>query len=197
MIYRYQHWNCAMMHDIVLVHGQYKSGSRFGGTAHPCHVNGFHISSIYFYFPCRKIVWLAGAMRDTVSPPQLLEKTPSMYNIWHTVLKMSPTYSFMVHLHIAIDIMVCAPLYDNWPVYVVHTFSLWMETLEFIMCISLQEIVQRNDSKCIIKQKWMDGTFSNIDSYQKLPRKAMCPLSAESWGEILEAELARETRRRT
>ncbi|XP_077138670.1 F-box only protein 48 [Ranitomeya variabilis] len=59
-----------------------------------------------------------------------------------------------------------------------------------------QEIVQRN-YKSVIKQKWMDGTFSNIDSYEKLPPKTMCPLRAESWGEILEAELARETKRST
>ncbi|XP_075194173.1 F-box only protein 48 [Anomaloglossus baeobatrachus] len=60
-----------------------------------------------------------------------------------------------------------------------------------------QEIVQRNYSKCVIKRKWMDGTFSNIESYEKLPPKTMCPLSAASWGEMLEAELTRETKKST
>ncbi|XP_075123491.1 F-box only protein 48 [Leptodactylus fuscus] len=59
-----------------------------------------------------------------------------------------------------------------------------------------QETVQINYRRCIIKQKWKDGDFSNIHSYEKLPEETMCPLSVESWGEILDAELTRETQRR-
>ncbi|XP_040286113.1 F-box only protein 48 [Bufo bufo] len=60
-----------------------------------------------------------------------------------------------------------------------------------------QETVRINYKKCIIKQKWKDGVFSNIDSYEKLPPQTMCLLSVESWGEILDAELSRETQRHT
>ncbi|XP_071995585.1 F-box only protein 48 [Engystomops pustulosus] len=58
-----------------------------------------------------------------------------------------------------------------------------------------QKIMKMNYRKCIIKQKWIGGEFSDIDSYEKLPPNSMCQLSAESWGEILEAELTRETKR--
>ncbi|XP_073528965.1 F-box only protein 48 [Phyllobates terribilis] len=60
----------------------------------------------------------------------------------------------------------------------------------------LTEIVLRN-FKSVSKKKWMNGSFTNTDPYEKQPPKTMCPLRAESWGEILEAELARETKRST
>nr|DBA27077.1 TPA: hypothetical protein GDO54_011256 [Pyxicephalus adspersus] len=57
-----------------------------------------------------------------------------------------------------------------------------------------KETLQRNYSKCVIKQQWLDGKFSKISSYSELPHYSMCPLSVTSWEEIMEAEFRRETR---
>uniref|UniRef100_A0A8C5PBX7 F-box domain-containing protein n=1 Tax=Leptobrachium leishanense TaxID=445787 RepID=A0A8C5PBX7_9ANUR len=47
-------------------------------------------------------------------------------------------------------------------------------------------------SKCNqVKEAWKSGKFSNIQSYSELPEMSMHPLSAEDWGEILDAELER------
>ncbi|XP_063775467.1 F-box only protein 48 [Pseudophryne corroboree] len=59
----------------------------------------------------------------------------------------------------------------------------------------LMETLRRNYSKSMIKQQWLEGRLSNIASYSELPTTNMCPMSASSWGDILDAELTRDKQR--
>ncbi|XP_051020851.1 F-box only protein 48 [Acomys russatus] len=54
-------------------------------------------------------------------------------------------------------------------------------------------ILLRNYQKSRVKHEWLSGRYSNIRSPVSLPEKAMCPMDADTWGEILDAELERET----
>ncbi|ELW64085.1 F-box only protein 48 [Tupaia chinensis] len=51
--------------------------------------------------------------------------------------------------------------------------------------------LQRNYQKSKVKSEWLSGRYSNICSPINLPEKNMCPMDAETWGEILDAELER------
>lgn len=55
-----------------------------------------------------------------------------------------------------------------------------------------QETFLRNYQKSKVKREWLSGRYSNIRSPENLPEKSMCPMDADTWGEILEAELKRE-----
>lgn len=54
-----------------------------------------------------------------------------------------------------------------------------------------QDILRRNYQKSKVKLEWLSGRYSNISSPINLPEKIMYPMDAETWGEILEAELKR------
>ncbi|XP_036903975.1 F-box only protein 48 [Sturnira hondurensis] len=56
---------------------------------------------------------------------------------------------------------------------------------------SWRDILLRNYQKSKVKLEWLSGRYSNICSPVDLPEKIMCPMDAETWGEILEAELKR------
>ncbi|MBN3309117.1 FBX48 protein, partial [Amia calva] len=56
---------------------------------------------------------------------------------------------------------------------------------------SWKVILERNYRKGYVKKAWLCGSYSNIHSSDELPEKSMYPLDAETWGEILEAELER------
>ncbi|KAJ7341607.1 hypothetical protein JRQ81_005913 [Phrynocephalus forsythii] len=51
----------------------------------------------------------------------------------------------------------------------------------------------RNYWKSKVKHEWLSGKYSNIHSRSGLPEKSMYPMDADTWGEILEAELERKT----
>ncbi|XP_055479796.1 F-box only protein 48 [Psammomys obesus] len=55
-----------------------------------------------------------------------------------------------------------------------------------------REILLRNYQKSRVKHEWLSGRYSNIRSPISLPERAMCPMDADTWGEILDAELERE-----
>nr|XP_020666976.1 F-box only protein 48 [Pogona vitticeps] len=50
----------------------------------------------------------------------------------------------------------------------------------------------RNYWKSKVKYEWLSGKYSNIHSCSGLPEKSMYPMDADTWGEILEAELERK-----
>ncbi|XP_045436798.1 uncharacterized protein LOC118717769 isoform X2 [Pipistrellus kuhlii] len=52
-----------------------------------------------------------------------------------------------------------------------------------------QDILLRNYKKSQVKHGWLSGRFSNIDLPTLLSKTTMCQMDAETWGEILEAEL--------
>ncbi|XP_054442923.1 F-box only protein 48 [Pteronotus mesoamericanus] len=56
---------------------------------------------------------------------------------------------------------------------------------------SWRDILLRNYQKSKVKLEWLSGRYSNICSPVGLPEKIMYPMDAETWGEILEAELKR------
>lgn len=56
---------------------------------------------------------------------------------------------------------------------------------------SWRDILLRNYQKSRVKLGWLSGRYSNICSPISLPETIMCPMDAETWGEILEAELKR------
>ncbi|XP_042539023.1 F-box only protein 48 [Dipodomys spectabilis] len=49
----------------------------------------------------------------------------------------------------------------------------------------------RNYQKSKVKHEWLSGRYSNISSSFSLPETIMYPMDADTWGEILEAELER------
>ncbi|KYO23703.1 F-box only protein 48 [Alligator mississippiensis] len=49
----------------------------------------------------------------------------------------------------------------------------------------------RNYWKSKVKQEWLNGKYSNIQSSSSLPETSMYPMDADTWGEILKAELER------
>ncbi|KAJ8365915.1 hypothetical protein SKAU_G00147460 [Synaphobranchus kaupii] len=51
--------------------------------------------------------------------------------------------------------------------------------------------LERNYRKGYVKREWLRGRFSVIRSAEEMPDQSMCPLDAETWGEILQAELER------
>ncbi|XP_017377586.1 F-box only protein 48 [Cebus imitator] len=56
---------------------------------------------------------------------------------------------------------------------------------------SWRVILLRNYQKSKVKHEWLSGRYSNICSSISLPEKIMYPMDADTWGEILEAELER------
>lgn len=56
---------------------------------------------------------------------------------------------------------------------------------------SWRVILLRNYQKSKVKHEWLSGRYSNISSPVSLPEKIMYPMDADTWGEILEAELER------
>ncbi|XP_078086502.1 F-box only protein 48 [Mustelus asterias] len=51
--------------------------------------------------------------------------------------------------------------------------------------------LMRNYKKSNIKRAWLDGQYSYIRSSTELRHNSMCEMDADTWGEILEAELER------
>uniref|UniRef100_A0A8D0CHG3 F-box protein 48 n=2 Tax=Scleropages formosus TaxID=113540 RepID=A0A8D0CHG3_SCLFO len=49
----------------------------------------------------------------------------------------------------------------------------------------------RNYHKGCVKKQWLCGRYSNIRCAEELLDRSMCDLDAETWGEILEAEMER------
>lgn len=61
-----------------------------------------------------------------------------------------------------------------------------------LSCLFFHQItLLRNYWKSKVKQEWLSGKYSNIPSRNSLPEKSMYPMDADTWGEILEAELER------
>lgn len=56
---------------------------------------------------------------------------------------------------------------------------------------SPQITLLRNYWKSKVKREWLSGKYSNVPSQSSLPEKSMYPMDADTWGEILEAELER------
>ncbi|CAO2640703.1 F-box only protein 48 [Lemmus lemmus] len=54
-----------------------------------------------------------------------------------------------------------------------------------------REILLRNYLKSKVKHAWLRGRYSNIRSPVNLPEGFICPMDADTWGEILDAELER------
>lgn len=49
----------------------------------------------------------------------------------------------------------------------------------------------RNYTRSCVKRDWLRGRYSHVRSANELSGRRMTPLDAESWGEILQAELDR------
>ncbi|XP_036190187.1 F-box only protein 48-like [Myotis myotis] len=54
-----------------------------------------------------------------------------------------------------------------------------------------QDTLLRNYQKSQVKHGWLSGKFSNINLPTLLSETTMCPMDAETWGEILDSELSR------
>ncbi|XP_048208604.1 F-box only protein 48 [Perognathus longimembris pacificus] len=92
----------------------------------------------------------------------------------------------------------------NWNDTIHNSDSLWKPH-----CLSLRTVCQReidddlqsgyswrvtllrNYQKSKVKHQWLSGRYSNISSSFSLPETIMYPMDADTWGEILEAELER------
>ncbi|XP_075452200.1 F-box only protein 48 [Ascaphus truei] len=57
---------------------------------------------------------------------------------------------------------------------------------------SWKKTFQINYGKKKVKEAWLRGEYSNIDSFSKLPEHSMCPMGAACWEEIVDAELKRK-----
>nr|XP_057940699.1 F-box only protein 48 [Doryrhamphus excisus] len=57
--------------------------------------------------------------------------------------------------------------------------------------LSWKVVLVRNYTRSCLKRDWLIGRYSNIMSADELRDSKMVPLDAETWGEILQAELDR------
>ncbi|XP_008276554.1 F-box only protein 48 [Stegastes partitus] len=57
--------------------------------------------------------------------------------------------------------------------------------------LSWKVTLVRNYSRSCLKSDWLRGRFSRLRSADELSGRTMTPLDAETWGEILQAELDR------
>lgn len=57
----------------------------------------------------------------------------------------------------------------------------------------LQVTLVRNYIRSCLKRDWLRGRYSHVSSAEELSGRKMTPLDAETWGEILQAELDRWT----
>lgn len=54
-----------------------------------------------------------------------------------------------------------------------------------------QVTLGRNYTRSCVKADWLTGRYSGVRSADELLGRTMVPLDAETWGEILQAELDR------
>ncbi|XP_018540368.1 F-box only protein 48 [Lates calcarifer] len=57
--------------------------------------------------------------------------------------------------------------------------------------LSWKVTLVRNYTRSCLKRDWLRGRFSDVRSAEELTGRRMTPLDAETWGEILQAELDR------
>uniref|UniRef100_A0A3Q3SMW9 F-box protein 48 n=1 Tax=Mastacembelus armatus TaxID=205130 RepID=A0A3Q3SMW9_9TELE len=57
--------------------------------------------------------------------------------------------------------------------------------------LSWKVTLVRNYTRSCLKRDWLRGRFSRVSSAEELSGRRMVPLDAETWGEILQAELDR------
>ncbi|CAK6981492.1 F-box only protein 48 [Scomber scombrus] len=57
--------------------------------------------------------------------------------------------------------------------------------------LSWKVTLVRNYSRSCVKRDWLRGRYSHVSSAEELMGRKMVPLDAETWGEILQAELDR------
>ncbi|XP_053274564.1 F-box only protein 48 [Pleuronectes platessa] len=57
--------------------------------------------------------------------------------------------------------------------------------------LSWKVTLVRNYTRSCLKSDWLRGRYSHVRSAEELSGRRMTPLDAETWGEILEAELDR------
>lgn len=92
----------------------------------------------------------------------------------------------------------------SWNYTIENTDTLWKPHCLAVRAVCKREIdddlksgytcrvtLLRNYQKSKVKLEWLSGRYSNICSSVSLPEKIMYPMDAETWGEILEAELKR------
>ncbi|XP_060268014.1 F-box only protein 48 isoform X1 [Ovis aries] len=92
----------------------------------------------------------------------------------------------------------------SWNHAIRHSDSLWKPHCLTVRAVCQREIdddlesgypwriiLLRNYQKSKVKHEWLSGRYSNICSPISLPEKIMYPMDADTWGEILEAELER------
>lgn len=64
-----------------------------------------------------------------------------------------------------------------------------------VLCLrpvsSLQVTLVKNYTRSRLKKDWLRGRYSHVKSAEELSGRKMTPLDAETWGEILQAELDR------
>ncbi|KAK2817599.1 hypothetical protein Q5P01_025790 [Channa striata] len=57
--------------------------------------------------------------------------------------------------------------------------------------LSWKVTLVRNYARSCLKNDWLRGRYSYVSSAEELSGRKMTPLDAETWGEILQAELDR------
>ncbi|TKS68777.1 F-box only protein 48 [Collichthys lucidus] len=57
--------------------------------------------------------------------------------------------------------------------------------------LSWKVTLVRNYTRSCLKKDWLRGRYSHVRSAEELSGRKMAPLDAETWGEILQAELDR------
>ncbi|XP_043911940.1 F-box only protein 48 [Protopterus annectens] len=92
----------------------------------------------------------------------------------------------------------------TWNYVINNSDSLWRKHCLIVRAICQKEVdddrgtgyswkvtLQRNYWKRGIKEGWLNGLYSNINSAAEMPENHIYPMDVDTWGEILEAELER------
>eukprot|EP00062_Callorhinchus_milii_P007872 gi/632949978/ref/XP_007890470.1/ PREDICTED: F-box only protein 48 [Callorhinchus milii] len=92
----------------------------------------------------------------------------------------------------------------EWNYLIENSDSLWYDHCLTALAVCKKELLNdrasglswkvtlvKNFKKSNLKRAWLDGRYSCIGSAKELLQTSMCEMDADTWGEILEAELAR------
>ncbi|XP_061589039.1 F-box only protein 48 [Cololabis saira] len=91
-----------------------------------------------------------------------------------------------------------------WHAIIEQSEQLWRSQCLLVRAVCQREVdrdrghgfswkvtMERNYTRCCVKSDWLRGRYSHVRSADELINRKMVPLDAETWGEILQAELDR------
>ncbi|KAM6940260.1 F-box only protein 48 [Xenentodon cancila] len=146
----------------------------------------------------------------TLTVFQLCEGSPSLkapaHSAPHNFAEMLPT-EMSVRIFGELDaesLCSASRTCKLWHAIIEQSEQLWRSQCLLVRAVCQREVdrdrshgfswkvtVERNYTRCCVKSDWLRGQYSHVRSADELISRKMVPLDAETWAEILQAELDR------